>query len=57
MGSLGLQLFDKIIPEKDEIKNYTVVRPIPDIKPTKLGENIGLLGAYSYAIKKIQETI
>ena len=57
MGSLGLKLFEKIIPEKDDIKQYTIIRPIPEIKPTKLGDNIGLLGAYYHAIDKLKGTI
>ena len=46
MGSLGLKQFNKIIPEPDMIKQYTLLRNIPEITPTSLGENIGLFGAY-----------
>ncbi len=49
-GSIGLNQFEKIIPSKEEIKKYTINK-IPDIVPTKLGDNIGLLGAYVYGKK------
>lgn len=51
MGSLGLNQFDKIIPSQDEIKRYTI-NPIPPIIPTKLGEDIGLIGAFYSALFK-----
>jgi glucokinase len=50
MGSLGLKQFNKIIPKPDMIKQYTLLKNIPDIVPTILGENIGLFGAYFSAI-------
>jgi glucokinase len=46
MGSLGLKQFNKIIPEPDLIRQYTLLKSIPEIVPTALGENIGLFGAY-----------
>jgi glucokinase len=51
MGSLGLKQFNKIIPEPDMIKKYTLLRNIPEITPSSLGENIGLFGAYFSARK------
>ena len=47
MGSLGLSQFDSIIPNKEEISKYTV-NSIPEILKTRLGDDIGLLGAYYY---------
>ena len=49
MGSIGLKQFDKIIPSKEEISRYTVNK-IPDIIPTSLGDDIGLIGAYYYGM-------
>tara|TARA_B100000686_G_scaffold346446_1_gene433151 strand:- start:3026 stop:3937 length:912 start_codon:yes stop_codon:yes gene_type:complete len=54
MGSLGLKQFDRIIPEANLIKQFTLVNSVPEIAPTELGENIGLLGAYYSAIKIIK---
>jgi glucokinase len=50
MGSLGLKQFNKVIPEPDMIKKYTLLKNIPEITPTSLGENIGLFGAYFSAL-------
>lgn len=48
MGSVGLKQFSKIIPNKKEIAYHTV-HPIPKILKTKLGDRIGVLGAYIHA--------
>ena len=46
MGSIGLEQFDKIIPSAYEIQKYTIFKNrIPKIIKTKLGDDIGLLGA------------
>ncbi|MBI2672281.1 ROK family protein [Candidatus Woesearchaeota archaeon] len=46
MGSIGIEQFDKIIPGVYEIKKYTIFKNrIPKIIKTKLGDDIGLLGA------------
>jgi len=45
MGSVGLKQFDAIIPTAEEIKKYTINK-VPKIVPTKLGDEIGLFGAY-----------
>jgi len=45
MGTVGLKQFNNIIPRAKEIKKYTINR-IPKIMPTKLGEKIGIFGAY-----------
>lgn len=44
MGSLGLNQFDLIIPTTEEISKYTL-NPVPNIAKTKLGDDIGLIGA------------
>jgi glucokinase len=54
MGSLGLKQFNKIIPEPDMIKKYTLLKKIPEITPTSLGENIGLFGAYFSALNSLK---
>ena len=51
MGSLGLKQFDRIIPSPEMIRRYTLIRDIPEIVPTALGENIGLYGSYFGAKK------
>ena len=53
MGSLALGQFGKIIPGKDEISKYTI-NHIPEIKATKFGEDIGIIGAYAYALQKLR---
>ncbi len=53
MGSVALKQFDKIIPSKKEIEEYCI-NPIPEITPTKLGKEIGLLGAYFFGLEKIK---
>jgi len=50
MGSLGLEQFDKIIPSEAEIRKFAV-NPIPTIHPTKLGDDVCLLGSYLLAKK------
>jgi len=52
MGSVGLNQFKSIIPTKNEIKKYTP-NSIPRIVPTKLGEEIGIYGAYFVAREKM----
>jgi glucokinase len=54
MGSLGLKQFNKVIPEPSQIRKYALSKNIPEILPTVLGENIGLLGAYFSAKTSIQ---
>lgn len=54
MGSIGLNQFDRIIPSPEEIKKYTI-NEVPEIQPTSLGSNIGLLGAYILACEKPDE--
>lgn len=48
MGSLAMNQFSRIIPSKDKIKKFTINK-IPEIIPTKLGDQIGILGAYIHA--------
>ena len=52
MGSVGLKQFDNIIPLAEEIKKYTINK-IPKIVPTKLGEDIGIFGAYFVSKEEI----
>ena len=52
MGSIGLNQFDKIIPSSSELESYTINRPIPSIIKTKLGNDIGLWGAYYFGLEK-----
>ena len=54
MGSVGLNQFSKIIPSSNEIKKYTINK-IPKIVKTKLGDNIGLLGAYVFATEELKK--
>jgi len=56
MGSIGIQQFNKIIPARNKIKKYTI-NPIPIITPTLLGDNIGLIGAYHLAAKKVRRKL
>jgi len=51
MGSIGINQFNKIIPSSSELELYTINRPIPFIKKTKLGNNIGLWGAYYFGLE------
>lgn len=53
MGSLGVNQFEKIIPNSSEIEKICLLRPIPDIIKTSLGDDIGILGAYELAIEKL----
>ncbi len=50
MGSLGLEQFDILIPQRDEIQKHAI-NPVPSIVKTELGDNIGLLGAYYRALQ------
>ena len=52
MGSLGLKQFNKVIPEPSLIRRYTMSKRIPEVLPTVLGEEIGLLGAF-FSAKKV----
>ncbi|MFH1474211.1 MAG: ROK family protein [Candidatus Aenigmatarchaeota archaeon] len=54
MGSVGLNQFNNIIPSSNKIKKYTINR-IPKIVKTKLGDNIGLLGAYVFATEELKK--
>jgi predicted NBD/HSP70 family sugar kinase len=54
MGSIGLKQFSKVMPSKNEIRKYTINK-IPKIVKTKLGDNIGLLGAYAFATEKLKK--
>lgn len=56
MGSIGIQQFDKIIPARHKIKQYTI-NSVPIITPTLLGDNIGLIGAYHLAAKKVRRKL
>lgn len=49
MGSLGLHQYNLLIPSNIEIEEYAI-NSIPEIVKTKLGDTIGLLGAYYRAI-------
>ncbi|MBN2202816.1 MAG: ROK family protein [Candidatus Aenigmarchaeota archaeon] len=51
MGSMGIEQFKKIVPNRKEIEKYTYIK-VPEIVPTKLGDTIGLLGAYIFALEK-----
>lgn len=52
MGSVGLKQFDAIIPTAQEIKKYTINK-VPKIVPTKLGDEIGIFGAYFLSKEKM----
>lgn len=49
MGSLGLQQFDKIIPDAKELAAFTTNRPLPVFLKTKQHADIGIWGAYYVA--------
>ena len=53
MGSLGINQFEKIIPKSLNIEKKCLLRPIPDIIKSRLGDDIGILGAYEFAIEKL----
>ena len=53
MGSLGIKQFHQIIPSYIDIENYCLLRPIPPIIKSKLGDEIGLLGAYEFAKERL----
>ncbi|MBU2637700.1 MAG: ROK family protein [Nanoarchaeota archaeon] len=53
MGTLGIKQFKSIIPAKDEIKQYSINR-VPEITATKFGEDIGIIGAYAYAVSRLK---
>lgn len=54
MGSLGLSQFKKIIPTRKELEKNSIIKPIPQILKSKLGDNIGLYGAYIYAKENLR---
>ena len=57
MGSVGLKQFSKIIPGEEEVREHTI-NPFPKILKTKLGDRIGVLGAYVHATNyKLSKTI
>ncbi len=49
MGSLGLQQFEKIIPDAEELAAFTINRPLPVFLKTKQSADIGIWGAYFVA--------
>ncbi len=49
MGSVGLLQFDRLGPFAELLEKNSILRPIPGIECSKLGDQIGLLGAYEYA--------
>jgi predicted NBD/HSP70 family sugar kinase len=49
MGSLGLQQFEKIIPDTEELAAFTINRPLPVFLKTKQSADIGIWGAYFVA--------
>lgn len=49
MGSLGLQQFEKIIPDAEELAAFTINRPLPVFLKTKQQTDIGIWGAYFVA--------
>jgi predicted NBD/HSP70 family sugar kinase len=49
MGSLGLQQFEKIIPDAEELAAFTINRPLPIFLKTKQHADIGIWGAYFVA--------
>lgn len=53
MGSLGVNQFEKIVPSSHDIEKQCLLRPIPKIIKTKLGDEIGMLGAYELAYEKL----
>ena len=44
---------EKIVPSSHDIENQCLLRPIPKIIKTKLGDEIGMLGAYELAYEKL----
>tara|TARA_B100000963_G_scaffold352639_1_gene366135 strand:- start:3080 stop:3949 length:870 start_codon:yes stop_codon:yes gene_type:complete len=53
MGSLGINQFEKIIPKSSNIKKKCLLRPIPNIIKSRLGDDVGILGAYEFALEKL----
>ncbi len=53
MGSLGINQFEKIIPKSSNIEKKCLLRPIPNIIKSRLGDDVGLLGAYELALEKL----
>lgn len=55
MGSIGRHRFSKVIPSREHIAAYTV-NEVPDILPTTVGDEIGLLGAFYVAFQQHQSS-
>lgn len=53
MGSLGLKQFGKIIPGSKQIGKYTIIRPVPSVIKSTIGEFIGVIGGYYAATKML----
>ena len=49
MGSLGLQQFEKIILDEEELAVFTINRPLPVFLKTKQTSDIGIWGTYFVA--------
>ena len=52
MGSLGLQQYEKMIPDAEELAAFTTNRPLPVFLKTKQHADIGIWGAY-YVAKEV----
>ncbi len=49
MGSLGLNQYEAIIPSESEIAKHTLLRPVPPIQKSNLGNDVGVIGCYCAA--------
>ena len=49
MGSLGLNQYEAIIPSDSEIARHTILRPVPPIEKSHLGNDVGVIGCYCAA--------
>ncbi len=49
MGSLGLNQYEAIIPSDSEIARHTILRPVPPIEKSHLGNDAGVIGCYCAA--------
>lgn len=54
MGSVGVSQFAEVIPTQKEIQPFTL-HPIPPIVSTKLGDDIGLWGAYYSGVSALKK--
>ena len=50
MGSIGLNQFNKIIPNSTDLKKYTIAKKPPVILKTDFDDKIGIIGCYYNAI-------